>query len=28
VYAEWLRFRDRIRDVIAITQFEPDDPRS
>lgn len=28
VYAEWLRFRDRIRDNIAVTQFEPDDPRS
>lgn len=28
VYAEWLRFRDRIRDVIAVTQFEPDDRRS
>ena len=26
VYAEWQRFRDRIRDVIAVTQFSPADP--
>ncbi|MFM7265050.1 MAG: CHAT domain-containing protein [Cyanobium sp.] len=24
VYPEWLRFRDRIRDVLAVTQFQPD----
>jgi TRAP-type mannitol/chloroaromatic compound transport system substrate-binding protein len=26
VYTEWLRFRDRIRDAIGITQYRPEDP--
>jgi TRAP-type mannitol/chloroaromatic compound transport system substrate-binding protein len=26
VYPEWLRFRDRIRDTIGITQYRPEDP--
>lgn len=26
VYAEWLRFRERIRDAITVTQFQPDSP--
>ncbi|MEB3255601.1 MAG: CHAT domain-containing protein [Synechococcaceae cyanobacterium] len=26
VHAEWLRFRDRIHDVLAVTQYQPDSP--